>query len=159
MSTVVRYYGARVIQDSKARRAQWLTMTRSKAVLAAVSLAVCAHSNAGEAPEFSGNDLYQILCASCHGMHAHGDGPVASRLKPKVPDLTRIAIRNGGMFPTEQVRQTIDGQDMQPTHGTRDMPVWGWELYAFKGEDAARRKRVDELVARLVDYLASIQQK
>jgi hypothetical protein len=39
------------------------------------------------------------------------------------------------------------------------MPVWGWELYAFKGEDPARRKRVDELVTSLAGYLQSIQQK
>jgi hypothetical protein len=134
---------------------------RSWFSLASMLMAVvaCVDCGAAEGPDYSGPELYQVLCASCHGVKARGDGPVAKTLKPKVPDLTRIAARNGGVFPTEQVRQAIDGQQLRAAHGTRDMPVWGWELYAFKGEDPARRKRVAELIARLVDYLGSIQRK
>ncbi len=136
-----------------------MTLDISKLLFTALALAACATGNAGEAPDLSGAELYQQFCASCHGVKAHGDGPVASSLKAKVPDLTRIATRSGGTFPAEQVRQTIDGQEPRNAHGPRDMPVWGWDLYAMKGEDAARRQRVAELVARLVDYLRSIQRK
>jgi len=93
-------------------------------VVLAPMLFVYTDCGAGEAPDLSGRELYQVFCASCHGVKAHGDGPVAKTLKPRVPDLTRIAIRNGGAFPTEQVRQTIDGQQVKAAHGTRDMPVW-----------------------------------
>lgn len=120
-------------------------------------LAAVAESRAAEAPDMSGRELYRQFCASCHGAKAHGDGPVAQSLKSKVPDLTRIASRQGGAFPAESVRRTISGLDVRAAHGTHDMPVWGWEFYAYKGDDPARRKRVDELIARLVDYLASIQ--
>ena len=114
-------------------------------------------ARADEAPDMSGAELYRVFCASCHGVEARGDGPVASTLAPTVPDLTRIAKRNGGTFPTERVRATINGQAIPRAHGTRAMPVWGWDFYAINREDPARRKRVNELIGRLVDYLASIQ--
>lgn len=118
-----------------------------------------AVGHADEAPDLSGAELYQQFCASCHGTTARGDGPVAPALKSKVPDLTRIAQRRGGRFDKEQVKQSIDGQRLHLAHGAREMPVWGWELYAFKGEDPARRKRVAELVSSLADYLESIQRR
>ena len=116
-------------------------------------------SQAGEAPDMSGSELFRVFCASCHGPEAHGDGPVAQTLKPKVPDLTRIAARNGGAFPRERVREMIDGQNLPRTHGTRAMPVWGWDFYAMNKSDPARRERVAELIGRLVDYLETIQRE
>jgi hypothetical protein len=78
-------------------------------------------------------------------------------LKPVVPDLTRIAARAGGEFPAERIRTFIDGQSLPRAHGTRAMPVWGWDFYAIDREDPARRTRVAELIDRLVEYLRSIQ--
>ena len=136
-----------------------MRLKRCNVLLAAIGVTAWTGCGADEAPDFSGAELYGVFCASCHGVDAHGDGPVAPAMKTKVPDLTRIAARNGGVFPAEQVRQSIDGQKIRPAHGARDMPVWGWEFYAMKGEDAARRKRVAELIARLVDHLGSIQRR
>jgi mono/diheme cytochrome c family protein len=120
---------------------------------------VCATARAAEAPEMTGAQLFQSFCAACHGTEARGNGPRADAMRRKPPDLTQIAMRNGGSFPTEQVRRTIDGRALRPAHFTDDMPVWGWEFYAYKGEDAERRKRANELVAKLIEYLRSIQQK
>jgi mono/diheme cytochrome c family protein len=129
-----------------------------KALLAILTLiAICARAD--EAPDMSGAELYRVFCASCHGKEGHGDGPVAQTLKPAVPDLTHIAARNGGTFPVERVRETVDGQTLPRAHGTRTMPVWGWDFYAINREDPARRKRVDELIGRLVAYLATIQEQ
>ena len=128
-------------------------------VCAVIVLAGSVGSHAHELPELSGAELYRNFCASCHGDAGRGNGPVAKSLKSKVPDLTRIAARNGGSFPSQRVRESIDGQRLQSAHGTRDMPVWGWELYAARGEDPARRARVAELVGLLADYLESIQLK
>ncbi len=78
-------------------------------------------------------------------------------MKIKVPDLTHIASRSGGKFPTLNVHEWIDGQKIRPGHGSREMPVWGWEFYAVTGDDGARRNRADKLITRLVDFLRSVQ--
>lgn len=115
-------------------------------------------SQAGEAPDLSGAQLYRTFCSSCHGRDARGDGPVAAYMTIKVPDLTRIATRNGGGFPVDRIHQIIDGRDLRPAHGSADMPVWGWEFFGTRGDDGARRQRTDTLITRLVEFLRSIQQ-
>jgi len=72
-----------------------------------------------------GPDLYRAYCASCHGVDARGNGPVAPALKATLPDLTTIAQRNGGIFPGERIRRIIEGDETFIAHGTREMPVWG----------------------------------
>ena len=71
-----------------------------------------------------GPELYRAYCASCHGPEGRGDGPAASSLK-NVPDLTRIAARNGGVFPSALVQHIIAGDNQIAAHGSRQMPVWG----------------------------------
>jgi hypothetical protein len=106
----------------------------------------------------SGMEMYVQLCSSCHGVGARGDGPVSSLIKIDVPDLTRIAQRDGGEFPAEDVRRAIDGRWDRRAHGARDMPVWGWQLYdSSAANDAKERVQVDSMISRLVDYLRSIQ--
>ena len=134
-------------------------MTADRWLIATIAIAATATCVADEAPNMSGAELYRVFCASCHGATAHGDGPVAATLKPQVPDLTRIASRNGGTYPTERVRAMIDGQSVPRAHGTRAMPVWGWDFYAVTGEDPPRRNRVAELIDRLVEYLRTIQRE
>lgn len=127
-----------------------------------VLLAACASTqpNSTRLADLSGLEMYQQLCASCHGVDGRGDGPVAPLIKIGVPDLTRIAYRDGGEFPTEDVRRTIDGRFERRAHGPRDMPVWGWQFYDISSADGAgERARVDAMISRLVDYLRSIQRK
>jgi mono/diheme cytochrome c family protein len=108
--------------------------------------------------KLSGMELYERLCSSCHGISGEGDGPVAPLIKTGVPDLTRIAHRDGGEFPTEDVRRTIDGRWDRRAHGARDMPVWGWQLYDSSSlNDAEERAIVDSMIDRLVNYLRGIQ--
>ena len=117
-------------------------------LLVSMALLVATGSRADEAEDMSGAELYKTFCSSCHGDRARGNGPVARTLKVRVPDLTRIAARNGGTFPTEQVRLMIEGRNVPSVHGSRDMPVWGWQFYAFEGEDPVRRARVASHCAR-----------
>ena len=42
-----------------------------------------------------GATIYQAYCASCHGVTARGDGRASGMLSVPVPDLTRIAARDG----------------------------------------------------------------
>jgi hypothetical protein len=121
-------------------------------------VAGCASTPDPHPRQMSGLEMYQQLCSSCHGLSGQGDGPVASLIKIGVPDLTRIAQRDGGEFPTEDVRRTIDGRWDRRAHGARDMPVWGWQLYDSSAtNDAQERAQVDSMINRLVEYLRSIQ--
>lgn len=123
------------------------------------SLAACAATRApAELSSLSSVELYQQLCASCHGVDGRGDGPVAPLIKIGVPDLTRLTARYGGEFPTEDVRFVIDGRYERRAHGPRDMPIWGWQLYdASNPNDENARARTNALIDRLVVYLQSIQ--
>lgn len=108
----------------------------------------------------SGKQMYQQWCTSCHGASARGDGPMAPLLKIDVPDLTQIARRHQGEFPTEYVRRTIDGRFEQRAHGLPYMPVWGVKFHdPKKPQDAEENARVDAMIGQLVDYLRSIQER
>jgi len=126
--------------------------------IAALLISACAGTAKRDSGQLTGLEMYKQLCSSCHGVSGHGDGPVSSLIKIGVPDLTRIAARDGGEFPTEDVRRTIDGRWDRRAHGARDMPVWGWQLYdSSSTDDAKERAVVDSMIDRLVGYLRSIQ--
>src|SRR5689334_23399795 len=83
--------------------------------------------------DYTGAELFDRFCASCHGAQAHGDGPVSRSLNVAVPDLTTIAARYGE-FPAGQIRDMIDGRGIDVrAHGTRTMPVWGYEFWVEDG--------------------------
>src|SRR5512139_1134767 len=107
--------------------------------------------------DYSGEELYLRFCASCHGSQALGDGPVSRSLNVAVPDLTRIASRHGG-FPTALIRDVIDGRGIDKrAHGTREMPVWGYEFWIEEGADVDAQKASREAINKLVEHLRSIQ--
>ncbi len=124
-----------------------------------VLLISCAAQAAGPqaAETASGADLFQQFCSSCHGTGAKGDGPVAPALRAAVPDLGHIAARNQGAFDAGRVRESIDGRAVLPAHGTREMPVWGYELEARTPQAAPGRATAQAMTDRLVEYLRSIQ--
>ncbi|HTF34565.1 MAG TPA: cytochrome c [Myxococcota bacterium] len=101
---------------------------------------------------------YLRYCASCHGVDAHGKGPVAETLRTPPPDLTQIAKRHGGKLPAGEIAAFIDGRTMVSAHGPREMPVWGRilgeKIAEGTTEDEVARGRIDALVA----YLMSIQE-
>ena len=81
---------------------------------------------------YSGAQLYSRFCASCHGDKGHGDGVVAASFSIMVPDLTRIAKRQGGIYPAEKVRQIIDGRTAL-MHYRLFMPLRGGRVFAAVG--------------------------
>jgi len=105
----------------------------------------------------SGAELFQRFCASCHGKTAEGDGVVGPVLQIRAPDLTEIAKRHGGQFPDNKTYQIIDGRVPITAHGTRDMPVWGIELWRAQGYDIEAGRKTMLVIDKLVDYLKSIQ--
>jgi mono/diheme cytochrome c family protein len=106
---------------------------------------------------YSGAELYARFCASCHGTGGEGDGPVANSLRVLVPDLTRLAIRQGGKFPGDAVRRIIDGRTVKPPHGPRYMPVWGYEFRAGDPRQGSSHRKAELIIDKLVEYLQSIQ--
>ena len=109
--------------------------------------------------DYSGEELFQRFCASCHGESARGDGPVAQSLVTAVPDLTLIS-RRYGEFPAGRIAESIDGRGLVITaHGTREMPVWGYELWVEEGGDIVAESDVRDVIAKLVGYLRSIQRQ
>jgi mono/diheme cytochrome c family protein len=129
------------------------------AMLLAPGLVACnAMSEYSVTPQsYSGVRLYQVFCASCHGLTGHGDGPVQPSLKVSVPDLTRIAERHGGVFPREPIREIIDGRTLYAAHGARTMPVWGFEFLGSSTNDELARREAQKTVDRLVRYLETLQ--
>lgn len=123
-----------------------------------LSLGLLAGSAAAQPfADYSGSQLYQRFCASCHGAGGFGDGPVAVSFKTMMPDLTGLQRRSRGRFPEDRVRRIIDGRQMFPAHGSREMPVWGHEFAAGQGADQAAQAEAARMVDRLVQYLHSIQ--
>jgi hypothetical protein len=107
--------------------------------------------------DYSGEELYLRFCASCHGGEAMGDGPVSRSLNVAVPDLTRIRSRYGE-FPAGLIRDIIDGRGIDKrAHGTREMPVWGYEFWVEEGGDVTAQKTVRDAINKLVEHLRSIQ--
>jgi len=102
----------------------------------------------------AGVAIFESYCSACHGRSAKGDGPLADSLKIRPADLTLIAKRNGGAFPSDQVARIIDGRNPVKGHGGGDMPIWA-DAFA-KSTDAMP---VDEKIRRLVLHLQSMQVK
>ena len=114
---------------------------------------VCASSAADEGGHPVGRGEYLMHCSGCHGMGGRGDGPAAASLKPPPPDLTRLAVANGGSFPETLILRIIDGREMVPAHGAPNMPVWG-RRFMLEGEPEAD---IELRIVAILDYLESLQ--
>ena len=118
-----------------------------------------------------GKAEYRSGCASCHGIDAKGNGPVSKELKTHPADLTVLAKRNNGVFPVNAVYQIIDGRESIASHGSREMPIWGWrfvpaEHFNLKNADdyiylppASPEPVVHSRILAVIDYLNRIQEK
>ena len=121
-------------------------------------------------PDF-GQAEYRTSCAPCHGLDGKGDGPVSKALKTRPADLTILAKKNNGVFPVNTVYRTIDGRDPVTSHGSREMPVWGYRFvpptqHSLKSADdyileppGSPEAIVRGRILSVIDYLNRIQQK
>jgi mono/diheme cytochrome c family protein len=112
----------------------------------------------GEMPAEQRTELFDRLCASCHGLDGHGDGPVAAQLIVRPPDLTTLARRHAGKFPREYVVDVLSGERRIRAHGTREMPIWGQRLVPAESPGAAAAQLEQaRLITALADYVQSLQ--
>jgi hypothetical protein len=129
---------------------------------------------AAQAEDFDvGKSEFQASCASCHGADAKGKGPVSDLLKTPPPDLTMLARNNNGVFPTNAVYETVYGSKTIPTHGTREMPIWGERFnpivnlphsvdpsyWTMAGPEQSPEVVVRKRILAVIDYLGRVQQK
>ena len=135
------------------------TFALVSSVLAASLMLAPALVSPARAQEYqqrtSGGEVFRTYCASCHGVTARGDGPLASSMTRRPSNLTEIAKRNGGAYPSEMVFKTIDGRQPIRGHGGPDMPVWG-DVFT-RSRDVGDAERVKAVIQSLVDHLESIQ--
>jgi mono/diheme cytochrome c family protein len=110
-----------------------------------------------------GKQEFANNCASCHGADGKGNGPLGELLRKSPPDLTQLAKKNQGVLPINRLYAVIDGAGV-PSHGSRDMPVWGREyrlddaqqLREARGQyDSTELVRARILV--LLEYISRIQ--
>jgi mono/diheme cytochrome c family protein len=135
---------------------RWPWPIRQAALLLTLAAAVVARQPAqAESLTPSGEELYRTYCASCHGVNATGNGPMARYMRHAPPDLTQLAKKNGGMFPAARVHRIVEGRDVE-SHGDRDMPVWG---DAFKTAGDRSGPAAEARINAIVQYLSSIQQQ
>lgn len=105
----------------------------------------------------TGELLFRVYCRNCHGQDARGDGEMASVLRVRPPNLTRLKARNGGVFPAKEVAAAIDGRTKIGPHGGQTMPVWGLS-FQEPGRVGDQEPEVVRQVGALVLYLESMQE-
>ena len=127
------------------------TPERNVAVNAAIatSIVVVLHAASWAQNTDAGKTAYLSSCAPCHGVDAKGNGvfSVELKLKEPPPDLTGLAKRNDGVFPARAVYEIIEGQKLINALGTREMPIWGFDVM------------VRSRISAIVDYLNRIQEQ
>lgn len=106
-------------------------------------------------PSLEGADMYRAYCAPCHGADGKGGGPVAPALNSRVPDLTMISKRNGGIFPAKLIEHIISGDEVIIAHGSREMPIWGPIFHQIESDRDFGNVRL----RNLTKYLETIQAK
>jgi mono/diheme cytochrome c family protein len=104
----------------------------------------------------SGKEMFVSYCASCHGKDAKGNGPAANALKQLPADLTTLAKRNGGKYPSDKVTSILRGQTSLMAHGDQEMPVWGPVFWRMR---QGHEEQVQMRIANLNHYLESLQEK
>lgn len=103
-----------------------------------------------------GKETFLKYCASCHGADAKGDGPAAVALNPAPSDLTTLAKRHHGEFPSGYVGALLKFGRNLVAHGSDDMPVWGSRFRDLDPiKDPTGQHHVDDVVA----YIESLQVK
>jgi mono/diheme cytochrome c family protein len=108
-----------------------------------------------------GKREFENNCASCHGVSGKGNGVLVEFLKRSPPDLTLLATKNNGILPMDRMYEVIEGRNV-PSHGSRDMPIWGRDYRIKDGEYYGEMVYDPEALVRarilaLLEYINRIQ--
>ncbi len=70
-----------------------------------------------------GHEMYDHLCAACHGVTGKGDGPATPALGNPAPDLTQFGAATGNDYHA-QLEHVISGIDRTVHKDIVGMPLW-----------------------------------
>jgi mono/diheme cytochrome c family protein len=144
-------------REARPRPAGAVRVTASLIVACAWLVAAAAGETEGaDRASDKGKTVYLRYCVSCHGQGARGDGPLAKDLRVAVADLTTLAARNAGHYPSERIQKTIESGEPLRGHGTHDMPAWG---DAFKKTGGIEASTPEEAIRNLTEYIRSLQRQ
>lgn len=108
----------------------------------------------------SGEKMYVAYCAACHGKDGKGDGPAAPALKDPVPDLTTLAQRHNGKYPSAYVSTVLQfGVQGKAAHGSKEMPVWGPVFQAMVSPASSSTSSETMRIYNLNRYIETLQVK
>ena len=126
-------------------------------MIAALALPGCLPQTK-PAAQTTGAQDYAAYCSACHGSGGMGDGELAAELAKKPANLTLLAAKNGGTFPTTRVMAQIwgyagkKGQDVMPDFG----PLLDGELVLYDGGDGIETPTPVRLV-QIAEYVKGLQ--
>lgn len=131
---------------------------RTLSLLPVLALGACVLATAPQSIPTGAEDFLDY-CSACHGPSGKGDGELAGTLSKKPADLTRLAARNGGAFPTTRVMAKIwgytggrDGAEVMPNFG----PLLDSETVPYDGGDGIMTPTPIRLV-QIAEHLKSLQ--
>ena len=124
------------------------------ALIALASLAACVPQE----ETHSAKADFADYCAACHGPEGKGDGPLAGDLAKKPADLSLLAQRNKGTFPTTKVMAQVWGYTGKKGDGIMPdfAPLLEGNLVPYDGGDGIETPTPTRLVA-LAEYLKALQ--
>ncbi len=129
------------------------------ALAAVMGLVGCVEANK-PAAQTSGAGDYADYCAACHGATGKGDGAAAAGLGKKPADLSLLAKRNSGAFPTTRVMAQIWGYSGKKGGGIMPdfAPLLEGEAVPYDGGDGIETPTPVRLV-QIAEYLKVLQAK
>ena len=114
-----------------------------------------------KAARLPGDQMFQNLCAACHSPDGSGNGRASVALGISAPDLTRIAARNGGVFPHDTIERAIANGDPGKPHAVSPMPDWERQFASVYFRTARnplqREAYADDRIHELSRYIETIQ--
>ncbi len=96
--------------------------------------------------------LFAENCAVCHGAEGKGGGLLAEALLLSPPDLTTLAARTNGDFPSEHVLSVLHKGAGETSDGDKTMPVWA-KIFSHECGEAYG----EQAIAAIKRYVAGIQ--
>ncbi len=106
------------------------------------------------AGENAGQMLFAENCTVCHGIQGKGGGPLAEAMGLAPPDLTALAARTKGAFPSDHVLSILREGGGETAEGDKAMPMWDKIFSHECGEDYGKRA-----VTEIERYIDAMQQR